>query len=465
MQQQAAMTAMEAELPQGDGARTGHGSKASAQLAAGTLAGGMAGYSQSSLVSLAEEQRPQPSTEPAAGGDNGNVQARAVDGGAGAKEALTVHDAGGCSDRTGDDCSIHSLAVDADGDTESGALLVDSGGEHEADNDAGDACNDCNDCLGSINTTYNCGNSGEHGPLIMLHTLETGQKLSGTVVGMLPHAAFVSCGVGREIAAEDAEQSQAPGAKVKVVNGYLRQADLVEGVALETQLVKQAGTQRVIRVGQEVEAYVKKAWPSEGRFCLTLDPCVTPESVAARAREAQKARQRYKQSRAAPGDLEPGKERQGTVTRVYPYGLMLEIGAKRPALLHVSKIAEATGTKLKLGDDNDFAAVGDKFVVTIISNTDGRIELGYVRKVEPALQVNAGAAASRAQEMHAAAATASAVVGTVASNGAAASTTDDEYPQDADEDDDEYQDEVDEDDEGDGEFDPDEIDYSLFDDY
>eukprot|EP00611_Tribonema_gayanum_P023889 TRINITY_DN5119_c0_g1_i3.p1 TRINITY_DN5119_c0_g1~~TRINITY_DN5119_c0_g1_i3.p1 ORF type:complete len:205 (+),score=41.85 TRINITY_DN5119_c0_g1_i3:580-1194(+) len=180
----------------------------------------------------------------------------------------------------------------------------------------------------------------------------------------------------------------------------------------------------------------------------------------------QQARQRYKQSRATPEDLEPGRERQGTVTRVYPYGLMLEIGAKRPALLHVSKIAEAIGTKLKLGDDNEFAAVGDKFLVTIISNTDGRIELGYVRKVESALQVNAGAAASRAQETHEAArATASAVAGTVASNDAAASTVDDDDSQDADEEDDEYQDEVEEDDDGDGEFDPDEIDYSLFDDY
>lgn len=64
--------------------------------------------------------------------------------------------------------------------------------------------------------------------------------------------------------------------------------DLPEGIALDTQLVKTASTRRILRVGDEVEAWVKKAWPSEGRFCLTLDPNVTPEAVASKAREAFK---------------------------------------------------------------------------------------------------------------------------------------------------------------------------------
>jgi hypothetical protein len=126
--------------------------------------------------------------------------------------------------------------------------------------------------------------------LIDITTLTTGQALTGTVIAVIRHAAFVSCGVGRvdpnprkrRLSDDGTEQLLQP------VNGYLMQSDLVKGVALETQLVIREDTTRVIRVGDSIDCWVKKAWPTEARYCVTLDETITPETVKALAKQNMK---------------------------------------------------------------------------------------------------------------------------------------------------------------------------------
>ena len=64
--------------------------------------------------------------------------------------------------------------------------------------------------------------------------------------------------------------------------------DLREGDVLETALVRREDTKRVIRVDDEIDVWVKKTWPSEGRFCLTLDDSITEEKVEMLSKDAIK---------------------------------------------------------------------------------------------------------------------------------------------------------------------------------
>jgi hypothetical protein len=126
--------------------------------------------------------------------------------------------------------------------------------------------------------------------LIDITTLTTGQALKGTVIAVIRHAAFVSCGVGRTDPNPKKQRLNADGTEqlLQPINGYLMQSDLVKGVALETQLVMREDTTRVIRVGDTIECWVKKAWPTEARYCVTLDESITPETVAALSKQNMK---------------------------------------------------------------------------------------------------------------------------------------------------------------------------------
>eukprot|EP00953_Heterococcus_sp_UTEX-ZZ885_P030027 15886-Heterococcus_DN1.PRE.3 len=145
--------------------------------------------------------------------------------------------------------------------------------------------------------------------LIDITTLTTGQALKGTVIAVIRHAAFISCGVGRIDPNPRKRRLNEAGTEqlLQPVNGYLMQSDLVKGVALETQLVMREDTTRVIRVGDTIDCWVKKAWPTEARYCVTLDENITPETVKALAIQNMKARRKHKRTRVPVSALQPGQ--------------------------------------------------------------------------------------------------------------------------------------------------------------
>lgn len=205
-----------------------------------------------------------------------------------------------------------------------------------------------------------------------LRELETGMKLRGTVVNVQRFGAFVSCGVGVE----------GKNGVLKPVNGYLRSQDLVEGTCLETALVKQQGTVRVIEAGDEIDVWVKKTWPSEKRFCLTLKEDITAEEVQELARQNMRLRRQSRRRRKTPlEDFTEGKELVGEVYRTASYGLLINIGAAKPAILHVKEIFATTGMRIQKGWE--YAVQGEFLRVIIKKREEDRIELSLIGKTEP----------------------------------------------------------------------------------
>ncbi|KAG5188415.1 hypothetical protein JKP88DRAFT_304693 [Tribonema minus] len=122
--------------------------------------GGIAGASQSSCASLAEDQESQPQTKSGScgsGGSGDNAHAAAVD--EGAHEASTAHAAGGNDVCSGDECSIQSLEVNAGIDRVSQGLVGGSCDEGELNIATGGAHSNGMD---SFNSAFICRDSGDH---------------------------------------------------------------------------------------------------------------------------------------------------------------------------------------------------------------------------------------------------------------------------------------------------------------
>ena len=145
-----------------------------------------------------------------------------------------------------------------------------------------------------------------------IHSLEIGQRLTGTVKNIADFGAFVDVGISQD--------------------------GLVHISKLAKHKVEKVSD--VVSQGQEVEVWVKKVDTKRGRLSLTM---IKP--VLRRLR-----------------DIEEEAEIEGTVTRLESYGAFVDIDSDRDGLVHISQI-----THDYIKHPEEALKVGDKIKVKVLS--------------------------------------------------------------------------------------------------
>ncbi len=141
--------------------------------------------------------------------------------------------------------------------------------------------------------------------------LEPGMELKGKVKSITDFGAFVDLGIAQD--------------------------GLVHISELERRRVKKVTD--VVQVGDEVQIWVKKVDKKRGRISLTMVRPVT---------------RRFR-------DVKPDTVIEGTVTRIEPYGVFIDIGTGRDGLVHVSELTEGY-----IGSPDEVVSIGDKAKVRVL---------------------------------------------------------------------------------------------------
>jgi small subunit ribosomal protein S1 len=147
---------------------------------------------------------------------------------------------------------------------------------------------------------------------IPLADLKPKQALTGTVTRLELFGAFVDVGAERE--------------------GLIHISQLQAGHVNQVE--------DVLKVGQEVRAWVRKVDPKTGRLALTL---IEPTAVEW-------------------DELAPGQVYKGKVTRLEKFGVFVDIGAERPGLVHVSELADGY-----IGHPSEVTRVGAELDVKVLN--------------------------------------------------------------------------------------------------
>ena len=141
--------------------------------------------------------------------------------------------------------------------------------------------------------------------------LEPGMELKGKVKSITDFGAFVDLGIAQD--------------------------GLVHISELERRRVKKVTD--VVQVGDDVQVWIKKVDKKRGRISLTMVRPVT---------------RRFR-------DLKPDTVLEGTVTRIEPYGVFIDIGTGRDGLVHVSELTEGY-----IGSPGEVVSIGDKAKVKVL---------------------------------------------------------------------------------------------------
>jgi hypothetical protein len=173
---------------------------------------------------------------------------------------------------------------------------------------------------------------------IDLESLAPGQPLRGVVVSQTNFDAFIDCGVRR----------LGRGGVRAPANGRLPLRELAESYALRRQLVRSEEARRTLRDGDVIDVYALEVLPSAGRFTLTMRLRPVEEMMVERAARARERARR----RPAAESIAVGSVREGVVKKKLPYGLLIDVGAKTPGLLHANVLADGRASlgAFELGD-------------------------------------------------------------------------------------------------------------------
>jgi small subunit ribosomal protein S1 len=137
-----------------------------------------------------------------------------------------------------------------------------------------------------------------------LASLKRKTQFSGTVIKTTMAGAIVDIGIGTPGAVHISQLQQEPVNRVE----------------------------DVVKVGQNVDVWVRRVFPKRGRIELTMIPPLVLEWR----------------------EIEPGMVVKGTVVRLEKYGAFVDIGAERPGLVHISELSheyvKGPGEVVKEGD-------------------------------------------------------------------------------------------------------------------
>lgn len=198
---------------------------------------------------------------------------------------------------------------------------------------------------------------------LRLEDLTPGMPISGVVSNVCSFGVFVHVNVSRG----------ASGGVRKPVDACLLPADQM----LDGQVSS-------LVAGQELEGLaVLKASRAQGRLLLTARPAEVAE-MTRQANERAAARKRLsRRPSLASLARKVGEKREGTITRVEEYGAVVNVGARRPGLIHISQLGGDTdGPKGNdfVSDPNDIVQVGDRVVVSVLPRSnEKRLSLRLVK--------------------------------------------------------------------------------------
>lgn len=196
---------------------------------------------------------------------------------------------------------------------------------------------------------------------ISIEDLSVGQKLSGHVVedlldGKTGPKLFFECGVGR-----------VSNGKWSIVHGMLRLPRSKLSVA-----VKRAAR---LRKKKACELFVSRIQLECNRF----EVCTTEE-------EAEKF---YNEEKKRPiSSLTAGEEVTGVVSKLLPYGVMVDVGANRDGLLHIKTVAELYNRYIDKEKGLEDAGLerGAKVRLSVASIEKRRLALDFTHDVKKSSQ-------------------------------------------------------------------------------
>jgi len=206
--------------------------------------------------------------------------------------------------------------------------------------------------------------SNQWQPRINVNDLKIGQHLNGTVVqelldGTTGPKLFLDCGVGRIDAHGDWQ----------ICNGMMR----LGGRGNKISVTRKRATR--LRRKALVEVIVSRVYPESARFeVITEDTALEepPQLVPA-------------------SSLQPNQELVGTVTKVMPFGVFVDVGANRKGLLHIQKVADLYQRYIDKEKGLEEAGLerGARIRVAVLSNEHKRLFLDFTDDVKQSAQEEA----------------------------------------------------------------------------
>ncbi|CAB9515134.1 Domain protein [Seminavis robusta] len=232
-----------------------------------------------------------------------------------------------------------------------------------------------------------------------LSEVQLGERLEGYVVqtyleGATGPKVYLECGVGR----------YNPQRKTwKMVNAMLR---LGRKGAKESVTRKRLAR---LRNKKNFECFVSRVLLDNGHLEVVLNEYDVPES---------------QNDPVSVSSLKPGQELVGTVQRVVPYGVFVDVGANRPGLLHIQKVADLYGVYIDKDKGLEEAGLerGAKIKVRVDTNEKKRLFLDFTADVKEEAARERQEKEKQKKARKSSETTTSSPVGAVASAGSAAGT-------------------------------------------
>lgn len=168
----------------------------------------------------------------------------------------------------------------------------------------------------------------------------------------------------------------------QIVNGMMRLGKNVKKSVIQRQAT------RLRRKDNSVELVVSRVYPQSARFEVML-----ATSIIANV-----------QPKLIPASLlQPKQELVGTVTRIVPYGVFVDVGANRRGLLHIQKVADLYGHYIDKEQGLEEAGLerGARIRVAVLSNEKKRLFLDFtddVKQVAKAEQTQEETGAMQSQQ-------------------------------------------------------------------
>jgi ribosomal protein S1 len=186
-----------------------------------------------------------------------------------------------------------------------------------------------------------------------LEDLAVGDALEVAVASVTPFGAFVDCEVTRA----------GPGGERVPVDKALLPADQQAGYPSAPKL----------EVGQRLSVRVLRPHPGAGKLLLTarqLDAEALSTVLAAREQARKRAQRRPSLAALA---AKPGAKREGVVVQVTEFGAIVNVGARKPGLIHLSQFdPKGPGAGKFIADPSEMVRVGDTVLCKVLPRSDER---------------------------------------------------------------------------------------------
>lgn len=202
---------------------------------------------------------------------------------------------------------------------------------------------------------------GDPQEMRMLDSIQPGEHMKGTIVGIGSYGAVVDVNVYR---------IGKKGRRV-LMTGLLPRKCFKRNWASEADLVVRDDVVKTLTIGDLIDVWVRDASVPSARLLLGADD-VDAEALLTEKQNAI-AKSKRQRRRLQPSSLKLNSKRFGKVVSAAPYGLFVDIGVRSNGFIHFSKMVD-----FYRGDWQESIPVGSDVNVRVLSVDGDRIELELV---------------------------------------------------------------------------------------